>query len=98
MRRSADAGLAAASVLQIECTLRDAAGAVAGNDLTVTADVTGGKLLGLENGDLSDNTAYSASHRRTHDGRVIVFVRADGPATVRLSAPGLPEVTVECGA
>ena len=37
------------------------------------------------------------SGRRTLDGRVIVFVRPTGPATVRLSAPGLPDVRVECG-
>jgi hypothetical protein len=70
---------------------------VAHDERVVTAEVSGGELLGLENGDLSDNSPYSARGRRTLDGRVIVFVRPSGPATVRLSAPGLPDVVVECG-
>jgi hypothetical protein len=98
VRLCTDAGLSIDTVSQVECTLRDANGAVAGNDLEVTAEVTGGNLLGLENGDLADNTAYTAPYRRTLDGRVVVFVQADGSAKLRLSALGLPDVEVECGA
>lgn len=97
VRRCADAGLMGDSVIQIECTLRDARGEVARDERDVSAEVEGGELLGLENGDLSDNTPYSTRQRRTLDGRVIVFVRPDGPTTVRLSAPGLPDVRVDCG-
>lgn len=97
LRSCADAGLVADSVVQIECLLRDAHGAVAAGERVVTAEVTGGELLGLENGDLADNTPYSSRGRRTYDGRVIIFVRPNGPTTVRLSAPGLPDVRVECG-
>lgn len=96
-RQCVDAGLMLDGVYQLECTLRDANGAVAGDEQMVTVEVEGGELLGLENGDLSDNTPYSAPHRRTLDGRLIVFVRADGKASVRLSAPGLTDARVECG-
>ena len=83
--------------MQIECTLRDEHGGIAHDDRIITAEVVNGQLLGLENGDLSDNTPYTARARRTLDGRLIVFVRADGQATVRLSAHGLPAVEIEFG-
>ncbi len=54
----------------------------------MTAEVDDGELLGLENGDLGDNTPYTANRRRTLDGRLIVFVRPGAKATVRLSSPG----------
>ena len=65
------------------------------NESEVTVDVQGGKLLGIENGDLSDNTPYATSTRRSMDGRLIVFVRTSGPTTVVLTSPGLPEVRIE---
>jgi beta-galactosidase len=95
-RLCVNAGLLADRVVQIECVLRDANGEVASNGLAISAEVTGGELLGIENGDLSDNTPYMARQRQTYDGRVIVFVRAEGTASVRLSAPGVPDVTLEC--
>jgi len=85
------AGLASDGVIQVECSLLDAQGEVARNELIVSAEMEGGTLLFLENGDLSDNTPYAARYRSTFEGRIIVFVRADGPATLRLSAPGLPD-------
>jgi len=91
------AGLRDDGVVQIECTLRDGNGERARNDVLVSVEVEGGELLGIESGDLADNTPYTEPHRKTFDGRVIVFVRADGPAQVRLSADGLAEVEVECG-
>ncbi len=96
-QRCAAAGLPIGDVVQIEGTLRDADGNVAHDELIVTAEVAGGDLLGIENGDLSDTTPYTARARRTLDGRVIVFVRTTGPATLRLSAPGLSTVQIECG-
>lgn len=90
-------GLLDGGVVQIECTLRDGNGERARNDLLVSAEVEGGELLGIESGDLADNTPYTEPRRKTLDGRVIVFVRADGPARVRLSADGLAEAEVECG-
>ena len=91
------AGLGMEGVVQIECTLRDTNGNIAGDERMVSVEVHGGVLLGLENGDLSDNTAYTQPQRRTFDGRLIVFVRPEPQATVRLSAPGLADIRLQCG-
>ncbi|MBO0981689.1 glycoside hydrolase family 2 TIM barrel-domain containing protein [Microbacterium sp. SD291] len=88
------AGLPAARVVQIECTLRDSRGSEARGEVLVEASVEGGELLGLENGDLADVTAYALPQRRTLDGRLIVFVLCDGPASVRLRAEGLEDALV----
>ena len=97
LRACADAGLATDEVVQIECVLRDAAGAVANDERLVSVEVSGGDLLGLENGDLADNTPYAARSRRSYEGRLIVFVRPSADTSVRISAPGLPDVRVTCG-
>ena len=97
LRRCTDAGLPANGIIQIECRLRDELGRVAGDERDISAEVEGGELLGIENGDLSDNTPYATQQRRTHDGRLVVFVRADGAATVRLRASDLTEVRIACG-
>lgn len=89
-------GLGGASIAQIECVLRDEHGNTASDDVVVTAHVEGGELLGLENGDLGDNTPYRADHRTTHEGRLVVFARCAERTTVGLSAPGLPDARVEC--
>jgi beta-galactosidase len=96
VRQCADAGIATGGVVQIECTLRDEQGEVARDERVVTVEVDGGALLGLENGDLSDNTPYTQPWRRTLDGRLIVFVRPSGRTSVRLSGPDFPDVRVEC--
>ncbi|MHB8129484.1 MAG: glycoside hydrolase family 2 TIM barrel-domain containing protein [Mobilitalea sp.] len=61
---------------QIEVTITDGAGNWITNDSTMLfVEVSGaGKLIGLENGDLSDCTEYSASYRRAHEGRLLIFV------------------------
>src|SRR5204863_9619762 len=56
--RCVEAGVPPEGVVQIECTLRDAQDHVARDEAVVIAEVTGGALLALENGDLSDNTPY----------------------------------------
>ncbi|WP_456283951.1 glycoside hydrolase family 2 TIM barrel-domain containing protein [Microbacterium sp. JZ101] len=101
-RRCADAGLALDGapfdgLVQIECALRDADGGSARDERMVSVEVSGGELLGIENGDLADVTPYASSQRRTLEGRLAVFVRADAGAVVRLRAEGLPETIVECG-
>jgi hypothetical protein len=90
------AGLSADGFVQIECTLLDANGDVARDDRLVTAEVLGGQLLGLENGDLGDNTPYSSYTRSTLAGRLIAFVRPGAATSVVLSSPGLPDVRLEC--
>jgi len=91
------AGLPGEDVVQVECTLRDANGERAGNELLVSAEVEGGELLGIESGDLGDNTPYTEPQRSTSGGRLVVFVRANGPAKLRLTAPGIPEVRLDLG-
>ncbi len=91
-------GLGGDTVVQVECLLRDEHGNVAGGDVVVTAQVEGGELLGLESGDLADNTPYSSTSRSTLDGRLVVFVRCSARTIVSLSAPGLPPATLECTA
>lgn len=88
------AGIPLDGIVQIECTLRDADGAVARGERVIGVEVDGGVLLGLENGDLADDTPYATPSRRTLDGRVIVFVRAAGAFTVRLGGEGLADEQV----
>ncbi|GAA2608413.1 glycoside hydrolase family 2 TIM barrel-domain containing protein [Paractinoplanes durhamensis] len=85
----------AGDVIQIEVTLRDADGNVAADDRLVTAEVSGGDLLGLDNGDLGDPTPYPQPSRCTHDGRVIVYVRGGPSTVVTLSAPGVADVRLD---
>ena len=49
--------------------------------------VVGGRLLGLENGDLADVTEYTANYRRAYHGELIAYVQADSdiPAVVTIS-------------
>jgi len=96
--RGEAAGIPLGDVLQIECTLRDAAGGIARDDRVVEVTVDGGELLGVENGDLADNTPYATASRSTMDGRLIVFVRPRGGVTVRLRAEGLADGRVVRGA
>jgi len=50
----------------------------------IYVSVENGRLLGIENGDLSDCQEYAAPYRRLHDGRAIAYVISKGK----------PEVTV----
>jgi beta-galactosidase len=94
LQRCEAVGLDANDVIQVECTLCDAEGKVAGTDRLLSATLDGGGLLGLENGDLSDNTPYTVPQRSTLDGRLIVFVRPGDGRTPKLSAPGLPDAAL----
>ncbi|GAB2617099.1 glycoside hydrolase family 2 TIM barrel-domain containing protein [Pseudactinotalea suaedae] len=89
-------GLGLDGVAQIECVLRDEHGRPARGEVVVTARVEAGELLGLENGDLGDNTPYSSESRSTLDGRIAVFVRCSERTIVTLSAPGLAPVSLAC--
>lgn len=95
IRRCTDAGLLGEGVVQVECTLRDTHGEVARNELLLTVQVDNGVLLGIESGDLSDNTPYAVPERRTFDGRAVVFIRAGESTSLRLTAPGLPELRLQ---
>lgn len=83
------------SVVQLEMALLDAAGNLAiDDDRQITAQVGGGVLLGMDNGNPKDHTLYQAGHRATFHGLAYAVVRKDGtdrPLEVRLCAPGLEE-------
>ncbi|WMJ87052.1 glycoside hydrolase family 2 TIM barrel-domain containing protein [Anaerocolumna sp. MB42-C2] len=63
---------------QIEVTMKDYRGNDVLSDcscLHITVD--NGSLLGLENGDLADNTDYSATYRRVYQGHLIIYVKPE---------------------
>jgi len=92
---AAAAGLATDDVIQIEVALRDEHGNLAADNRPVSVAVSGGDLLGLDNGDLGDPTPYFEPFRHTQDARAVVYVRP-GPATVvTLSAPGVADVRLD---
>jgi len=82
---------------QIEVSLTDKNGRIAAtDDRQLSCAVSGaGEFMGIENGCASDLTSYASDTRPTYRGRAIVYIRVTGRAKARLSAPGLPPVTVE---
>lgn len=58
--------------------------------------VVGGKLLGLENGDLADVTEYTADYRRAYHGQLMAYVQADSdiPAVVTISGEMLKTLAI----
>lgn len=63
---------------QIEVTLLDSSANRVYNDATLLkVTVENGTLLGIESGDLSDVTEYSASYRRAYRGQLIVYAVSD---------------------
>ncbi len=63
---------------QVEATMKDYQGNDVLSDfscLHVTVD--NGSLLGLENGDLADNTDYSVSYRRVYHGHLMIYVKPE---------------------
>ena len=94
-RRCGAAGIDIDDVAQIECALLDSDGTVGSTEATIAVEVRGGALLGLENGDLADVTAYRSLERRTRDGRLIAYVREGEQTSVRISGTGIEAVTVQ---
>lgn len=80
---------------QVEILAEDSCGRrITDAAFPVTVRVSGpGVLMGLENGDLSDNTPYSSSSRNLWEGRLIAYIQrtGSGTVTVEISAKGLPE-------
>jgi hypothetical protein len=80
-------------IAQIEVSVLDDAGnPVSDSSDMIEVHLQGPiELLGIENGDLSDNTDYAAPCRRASQGHAVVYVRSSGePGTgrVRLSSGG----------
>ncbi len=85
---------------QIEVTITDEEGRWVTSDSTMLfVKVTGaGRLAGLENGDLSDVTEYSAEYRRAYEGRLLIYVACEDPAqetTVSVRGQGLKPAAVQ---
>ena len=76
------------AVWQVELRLLDEAGQlVTDQDALVALSVTGGSLLGIENGHTADLRPYSEPARATHWGRAIAYVRAGtAPGELTLTA------------
>lgn len=86
---------------QIEVTITDSAGHIVTNDSSMLfVTVTGsGKLAGLENGDLSDNTEYSAPYRRAFEGRLLIYIMDDvrmNETIVTVHGNGLKSASITC--
>lgn len=91
-----------AVLYQVELTMQDHRGLRVTSDSTcLHVTVENGRLLGMENGDLSDVTDYSAAYRRAYHGQLLLYVlscetkkapsvciRADGIRPVRFSLNG----------
>ena len=77
---------------QLEIQLLDRMGrAVRWQEKEISVEVTGdGVSAGLESGDLSDASPYTAGKRRTYAGRLLAFVRrtGDGDISVRVCVEG----------
>ena len=77
-------------LMQVEVTMTDGNGVWASDDATmlfVQAD-EGAQIAGLENGDQSDLTEYSAKYRRAYKGKLIVYIRKLAPGKVKLTVKG----------
>ncbi len=63
----------------------------------VSIKVTGGRLVGFDNGDSTDYDEYKSVSRRLFSGKAVAFVASSGKAgeiTVTASAKGLPDESV----
>ena len=77
-------------VEQIEIELTDNCGTpLRSSDLTLTPRLSGpGEIIGLENGNLSDNTPYSSPARSTWKGKLIAYIRRTGEEVLTFTAGG----------
>lgn len=55
------------------------------NDMIYVSIEGEGKIIGIENGDLEDNTPYSQKYRRLHNGRALIMVSStDSKGNIKL--------------
>jgi beta-galactosidase/beta-glucuronidase len=89
----------AQGLAQIDVQVVDQAGNPVPDAATeVSTTLTGpARLLGIESGDLASHETYAAPRHRTYQGRLLLYVQATGPGTIRvaLAAPGLASQVVE---
>ncbi len=65
-------------------------------DNVVKFDVRGGRLIGVENGDMRDLGSVKAAERKAYSGLCLGIVTADrkGPVTVTVTSDGLTPSTI----
>lgn len=73
-------------IYQVIVTLKDRSGYdVVTSDEEIEAYVTpGAKILGLDGGDLADNTDMRSAIRKTYRGQCVIFVRREGDGQIGL--------------
>lgn len=88
-----DAITSSAFLHQVEITMEDSLGQrVYSDSTTLYISVENGRLLGMENGDLSDITDYSAAYQRAYRGQLLVYLlscQKEGAPTVSIRADGI---------
>ncbi len=86
-------------IVQVECTMIDSNGNRACTDNTRLYFETEGevKILGIENGDQSDLTEYSAKYKRAHNGRLVVYLKKENKSDAKLivKSPGMRTRTIK---
>jgi len=89
---------ASQTIHQIEVTMMDSQGHRVYTDSSMLhVSVENGRLLGLENGDLSDVTEYTASYRRTHRGQLLIYITDasdTNPITVTVHGEHIKTTTI----
>lgn len=76
------------SLIQIEIIVADCnRHCVTNSTPLLSVSVEGGILIGLENGDLSDVTEYTASYRRAYEGKLIAYVKKQAE-TIKVTIEG----------
>lgn len=74
---------------QIEVTLLDNENRpVYSNSSILNVEVENGKLLGIENGDLSDITDYFANYRRAYHGQLLIYIKPEDKSQAMVTVKG----------
>ncbi|WP_058303209.1 glycoside hydrolase family 2 TIM barrel-domain containing protein [Gorillibacterium timonense] len=86
-------------IAHIEVTIVDAKGnRVPNPNVEVTVEAIGaGRMIGIDNGDLTSDESYKGNRRRTRNGKCLVIVQSGqqhGELVLKASAEGLPEEEV----
>jgi hypothetical protein len=90
-------------ITHVEIEVRDCDGRLSANAspvINISAEGPG-VILGIENGNLFDNTPYSAKYRSANNGRLLVYIRAGreaGKIKVKAESHGLLTGEIEIDA
>lgn len=74
---------------QLEVRITDCFGnRVTSDNTLLSVEVSGGRLLGIDNGDLSDCTEYGSHLRRAYEGRLLIYVTHNKEEAVTVTVKG----------